>query len=93
MNNLATTSREKKYQHAKVRLDEPGGLRKITEQTPEQVIDTETLNEIETAIRIITKSDKQIGEVVLIVHGNEKPYVDIRFPAGSPMNLLGRLFE
>lgn len=65
----------------------------MTEQMPERVIDTKTLNEIETAIRIITKSDKQIGEVVLIVRGNEKPYVDIRLPAGSLMNLLRRLFE
>ena len=50
---------------------------------PEQIIDAETLNEIETAVRIIAKSDKQIGEVVLIIRGNEKPYVDIRLPVGS----------
>lgn len=54
----------------------------------EQIIDAETLNEIETAIRIITKSDKQIGEAVLIFRGNEKPYVDIRLPAGSLINLV-----
>ena len=55
---------------------------------PEQIMDAETLNEIETAVRIIAKSDKQIGEVVLIIRGNEKPYVDIRLPAGSLINLV-----
>lgn len=51
-------------------------------------MDAETLNEIETAVRIIAKSDKQIGEVVLIIRGNEKPYVDIRLPVGSLINLV-----
>lgn len=59
----------------------------------ERKIDAETLNEIETAIKIITKTDKKIGEVVLIIHGEEKPYVDIRLPAGSLIGLLRRLFS
>ena len=53
-----------------------------------RLIDAETLNEIETAVRIIAKSDKQIGEVVLIICGNEKPYVDICLPVGSLINLV-----
>lgn len=57
------------------------------------MIDTETLQEIETAIKIITKTDKRIGEVVLIIHGEEKPYVDIRLPAGSLIGLFRRLFN
>ena len=57
------------------------------------MIDAETLQEIETAIKIITKTDKRIGEVVLIIHGEEKPYVDIRLPAGSLIELFRRLFN
>lgn len=57
------------------------------------MIDAKTLQEIENAIKIITKTDKRIGEVVLIIHGEEKPYVDIRLPAGSLIGLFRRLFN
>ncbi len=40
----------------------------------------EILEKIETAIKMIVQSDKQIGEVILIVRGAEIRFVDVRCP-------------
>lgn len=56
-------------------------------------IDPETICDIEDSMRLIRATDKQIGEIVISVRGNNKPHVDIKLPTGSLLALFRRLMS